>query len=857
MSGLPRIMSRLLAFCAVLGLLGLAVMAAGWVYLSPGLPSAETLREVPLQIPLRVFSRDGRLMAQVGEKRRIPVTWEEIPELVANAFIAAEDDRFYKHPGFDYQGIARAAFKLATTGTRAQGGSTITQQLARNYFLTRERKFERKAREIILAVRIEQEFTKQEILTLYLNKIFLGQRSYGVAAAAEVYFGKRLDELSIAEAATIAGLPKAPSKDNPVTDPDAAVSRRAYVLRRMRELGFIDQAQLAEAMAEPMVSRLHGPRVELDAPYVVEMVRRAAVERFGLSAYSDGYQVITTVDSRLQEAADRALRTGLLEYDWRHGYRGPALRGLIEEGEPVPSPLELNLMIQDLASFPDLAPGVVIGLNEDDSALVWVRGHGDVQVPWENLRRRPWVSDSVVGSRPETVADIINVGDAIYLLRTENRGWLLGQVPEVQGAVVSLDPRDGATVALAGGFDFYDSKFNRAVQARRQPGSSFKPFIYSAALNNGFTTASIVNDAPVVFDSSGQEVAWRPKNHSGKFYGPTRLREGLVRSMNLVSVRLLLGTGVSNTLRHLGPFGFPETVLPRDPSLALGSGAAAPWEIASGYAVFANGGHRVDHHIIDRILMDNGETVWESDARRVCDTCLEARDARTAERDMLASIDPQAQTRFRIATEPGETGEVPTYPDARSMIEQASAWRPDAEETPNFWLEGEEPAPQIISPQNAYLVYDMMRDVIRRGTGRRARELGRNDLAGKTGTSNERRDAWFSGFNGDLVTTVWVGFDQERSLGAGEEGGRTALPVWKYYMAEALEGQPERPLNRPPGIVTARISPETGMLARAGETGAIFEIFEADHVPASPESTPGSGSLDPFDSDAGEEEELF
>jgi penicillin-binding protein 1A len=874
------IILRLLPYAAgLLATVFLGIAAgglAGYYYLAPALPSVEEMRDIPLQIPLRIYSRDGRLIEQIGEKRRNPVEYDDIPEVVIQAFLAAEDDRFFEHPGFDYQGIARAGFKLIATGSRAQGGSTITQQLAREYFLTRDRTFVRKAKELILATQIEREFTKPEILSLYLNKIFLGQRAYGVAAAAEVYFGKQLSELSVAEAATIAGLPAAPSRLNPVSNPDLSRDRRSYVLRRMQELDFIDDQQFEEAMMTPVESHLHGPRVDLRAPYIAEMARSEAVRLLGSEAYTDGYQVVTTIDSRLQRAASSALREALLTYDRRHGYRGPVAQADIaklvvdyasrdaetdvDDDSPaddfVDAPLETrtDVALQDyLSEFPvyrDLNIAIVTGLTpgkEGDtnanSAELFLRNTGHISVPWDRLQWRPYVNDNVIGGAPKSVTELLSVGDVVYLVYGAN-GWQLAQLPEAQGAFVALDPRDGATAALTGGFDYYASKFNRAVQASRQPGSSFKPFIYSAALQNGFTPATIVNDAPVVLDSAGQEESWRPENYSNRFYGPTRLREGLVKSMNLVSVRVLREIGMRRALAHIRPFGFPDSALPRDLSLALGSGGASPWQMAQGFSGLASGGYATERYFIDRIYDSEGQVVYQAAPTMVCGKCapvwFDGREA--AEPGEAISTPAFVEQQQAVAAETaGELQqdvesivrdpEVPSYASAEEMMQQAMDWRPDYTETPLFW-DGRSPAKRIVTAQNSYLIYTMMQDVIRRGTGRRAGALGRKDIAGKTGTSNDRRDAWFSGFNSEIVGIAWVGFDNDsRSLGAGEEGSRTALPMWIDFMAIALGGTDEAPLKQPPGIVTVRIEKDTGLLASANSADAIFEIFEAGSEP--------------------------
>lgn len=808
------------AFLALSGIVLTALIVAGaagaaaWYYLLPGLPSVQTIRDVPLQEPLRVYSRDGRLIARLGEYRRTPVSYAGIPDVLVKAVLAAEDDRFFEHPGFDYQGLARAGINFLLTGSRSQGGSTITQQLARAYFLTPERTFVRKAREILLALQLEAALSKEEILTLYLNKIFFGQRAYGVSAAAEVYFGKDLAALSVAEAALLAGIPKAPSQLNPVSDPVRAGERRAYVLRRMRELDFIDEEAYEAALATVIESRPHATPVELDAPYIAEMARAEMVARFGAGATTDGYRVTTTVDSRLQAEADRALRTGLLDYDRRHGFRGPVGRDALSR---LDAGLERSAGLQRLLdaypTHPDLYPSVVTALRADGGADLFIHDVGPVSLPFTSLRWRAYVNENTVGPQPRSAADMLAAGDVVYLLRTLNRGWLLAQLPVVQGALVAVDPLDGATVALAGGYDFFASKFNRAVQARRQPGSSFKPFIYSAALEHGFTLATVINDAPIVFDTGGpNQTAWRPENSTGRFYGPTRFRDALVQSLNLVSIRILLQMGIRPAVEHIRSFGLPDSAIPANPTLVLGSGAATPREMAGGFAAFANGGYRVEPYLIERIEDARGVVVYEATGRLACPDCGMA---------------------------PAPARQAPAaYAGAGDMIADAGDWRA-AGDDPAFVLSDETPAPRIISPENAYLMYDVMRDVIRRGTGRRALALGRSDLAGKTGTSNDRRDAWFSGYNRELVATVWIGFDQERSLGDREEGSRTALPVWIDFMGEALKGKPEAPLPRPPGIITARISAATGLLALAGTADGVFELFrESDLARIGTDSNP-------------------
>ena len=789
-----------------------AAVIGAYYFVEPGLPRAETIRDIPLQIPLRIFSRDGHLISEIGERRRILVTFDDLPPHVVHAFISAEDRRFFEHPGIDYQGIARAFALLLRSGEISGGGSTLTQQLARDYFLTREQLFTRKLREAFLAYKIEQEFTKEQIMALFLNKMFFGQRAYGVAAAAQVYFNKDLGDINPAEAATLAGVLPAPSRYNPVYSAANATVRRSYVLGRMHDLGYIDDATYEESMNFPMESQLHGAAVELSAPYVAEMVRSEMLKRYGEKTYTAGYQVVTSLDSRLQSAANYALRNGLLEFSRRRGYRGPvtnvALDAAVLETPFEEWPIEIRESLEQYAPG-GLSVALVTALAENNSASIMFRGGVQAAVPWSGISwAKPFIDRETTGPAPEAVTDVLAVGDLIYVMPTTAGSWALAQVPEAQGAVVSMDPYDGAVGALTGGFDFAMSKFNRARQAYRQPGSSFKPFIYSAALENGNTPATVVLDAPVVINSSELEAVWRPINYSGRFYGPTRMREALVRSMNLVSVRLLLfETGVGNAVRHIQKFGFGDAALPHNGSLALGGGAASPLDMAQGYATIANGGHAVKPYVIDAIYGPEGETLYRSEPAVVCDSC--------------------------IAEEPdpffGETEVEPMT--LEEMANVALSYRPDASIAPELY-ENVVTAPQAISPQNIFLVQDMMRDVVRRGTGVRAwRELGRSDLSGKTGTSNDRRDAWFGGFNGDLATVVWVGYDDDLPLGPREEGSRTALPIWIEFTRKALAGVPENQMPMPEGIVMVKIDKETGCPARAGQLNTTFEVFRDGNVP--------------------------
>ena len=800
-----------------LGLGTVATMAVvtsvigAYYYVQPGLPQAETIRDIPLQIPLRIFSRDGYLISEIGQRRRILIDYEDVPDHIVDAFVAAEDGRFFEHPGIDYRGILRAFLQLASTGSIESGGSTLTQQLARDYFLTREQRFTRKLREAFLAYKIEQEFTKEQIMALFLNKMFFGQRAYGVAAAAQVYFDKPLEDINIAEAATLAGVLPAPSRYNPVRSVENATGRRSYVLGRMEDLGFISDEQYAEAMALPMESELHGAAVELHADYVAEMVRREMLSRYGEETYTAGYQVVTSLDARLQNAANYSLRNGLLQFTRRRGYRGPPanfeLTPEILASDMIDWPVEiLNVLDQYVSG--GLSVAIVAKLHENNSADIIFHNGEQAVVPWKGISwAKPYIDPETTGPAPELVSDVLAVGDIIVVMPTDDDDWALAQVPKAQGAVVSVDPQDGAITSLAGGFDFATSKFNRVTQAFRQPGSSFKPFIYSAALEHGNTPATVVLDAPVVINSSELEAVWRPINYSGRFYGPTRMREALVRSMNLVSVRLLLfETGVGNAVRHIAKFGFGDAALPHNGSLALGAGNASPLDMAQGYAVLANGGYAIKPYVMDAIYGPEGETLYRAEPFVVCEEC-----------------NPEPDENTFVAPTPIELS-------LEEMAEVALTYRPDAVTAPQLF-ESANPAPRVISAQNAFLIQDMMRHVIRRGTGRRAMVLGRSDLSGKTGTSNDRRDAWFGGFNADLASIVWVGYDNDTPLGPGEEGSRTALPIWVEFSRVALDGVPHHEMPMPDGIVSRLIDKADGCPASAGQSNTMFEKFRAEHVP--------------------------
>ncbi len=806
------------ALCAVITVAGII---SAYYYVQPSLPAAETIRDIPLQVPMRIFSRDGYLISEIGSRRRIPVTYDEIPEHVVLAFVAAEDRRFFEHPGVDYRGVVRAAVRMVRTGNASGGGgSTLTQQLARDYFLSLEQTIARKLSEAFLAYKIEQEFTKEQIMALFLNKMFFGQRAYGVAAAAQVFFNKELSQINEAEAATLAGVLPAPSLYNPVSGPQNAAIRRGYVLRRMRALNFIDEPTFQASMDYPLESRLHGAAIELNAPYVAEMVRSEMLKRFGESVYTSGYRVQTSLDSRLQRAANYSVRNGLLEFSRRRGYRGAHAHVELSE-EILRMPID-QWPEEILAPLDQYAPGglsvaLVTAVTDNNQANIVFSDRTSAQLPWSGIRwAKAYIDGERFGPDPESATQVLGVGDIIHVMPTRNDSWALAQVPKAQSALVSIDPFDGAISALTGGFDFTVSKFNRARQAYRQPGSAFKPFIYSAALEHGNTTATVVLDAPVVISSSELEAIWRPINYSGRFYGPTRMREALVRSMNLVSVRLLLfETGIGNAVRHIKKFGFGDATLIRNGSLALGGGDASPLDMAQGYAVLANGGHAVTPYLIDSIFGPGDEPLYRAKPAIVCNEC----------------VADKAESAPLVTNESSGTAAVNKEDLLEQMAEVVKSYRPDANAAPELFAHVKV-APQVITPQNAFLMQDMMRDVVRRGTGVRARrELGRSDLSGKTGTSNDRRDAWFGGFNADIATVVWVGYDDSQPLGPGEEGSRTALPIWIEFIRIALKNVAEHQMPMPEGMVSVRIDRETGCPARAGQANAIFEVFRDGHVP--------------------------
>ena len=783
-----------------------------YLYLSPKLPSVEELREIELQIPLRVHSQDLKVIAEFGEKKRTPVSFDEIPQPMIDAFLAAEDDSFFEHKGIVISGLARAAMELITTGSIRSGGSTITMQVARNFFLSKRQEFTRKFNEILLAFRIEEELSKQDILSLYANKIYMGNRAYGVGAAAQVYYGKTLDQLSLAEVATIAGLPKAPSRYNPLANSERAMQRRNWILGRMLSLGTINQEQYLESSAEQDTASYHGSISELDAAYGAEMVRQEVVNKFGLKAYTEGYTAITTLDSAMQSRAVKALQAGIMAYDQRHGYRGAEIAEVAQE--------DWEATLKSTAVYGGLEPAIVTEVAEDHLTILTKDGLS-LPVNWadglENLRLYKTVNARTAPI--ESAATLFKVGDLIRILRHANDRVSLTQLPEAQAAMVALAPNNGGIRALVGGFDYRQSRFNRVTQATRQPGSNFKPFIYTTALKNGFTPASMINDAPVVFDDVKLEETWRPENDGGKFYGPTRLREALYRSRNLVSIRLLRRMGIDRTLEGLQSFGFDTSDMPLDLSLALGSHALTPLEIARGYAVFANGGYLIKPYILDKVIDRDGNVIYQANPDTVCEPC-ETPDNNGSANNQTESQDIDLQLE-QLLSNLAQESLLQNEQDSWQAIVQALQTTNEIETVA---------AKRVVDKQTAFLIDSMLKDVILRGTGKKAQKLNRSDLAGKTGTTNGPRDAWFSGYSPHLVATAWVGFDDNLLLGRNEYGGSSALPIWIEFMGSALADKAPIQRPQPNGIVMVKIDAKTGQRVAPHQDG-IFEFFRKGNAP--------------------------
>lgn len=809
-------------FRVLLGLAVLTILIVGvaafltYKRLEPNLPDIDALADVELHLPLSVYTSDAKMIAEFGEKRREQLLIEDTPQLLIDAVIASEDDRFYEHPGVDYQGLIRAGINLLKTGRKGQGGSTITMQVARNIYLSPEKTYIRKINEILLALKIERQISKDEILELYLNIPYLGNRAYGAASAAKVYYGKSIGELDLAQAAMIAGLPKAPSLYNPIVNPERALVRRNYVLRRMRELGKITNAEFNDAKNQPVTAQLHRAATDLEAEYVSEMARAQMIEWLGDKAYTGGYKVYTTINSEHQVAANKALRRALQSYEQRHGFRLPG-KATAEDAE---SQETVDEILASMPGYGDLEAAMVVE-SGDAIARAQLQGGLIVEVPWSNMA---WASpmseeDSELRlySRP---SELLSPLDLVYLQHLQEvpeppelkegetapllpvPGYALAQMPDVEGALVSIAPQTGKITALVGGYDFYRSKFNRVTQAYRQPGSNFKPFVYSAALEHGDTAASIYNDTPIVLEDNVLEDEWRPRNYSGRFFGPTRLREALVKSRNLVSIRVLQELGIPRTIRYVKRFGFENRSLPKNLSLVLGSGDMTPLQLAAGYTVFANNGYAVPTRFIERVEDADGRVIYRAADVVFCDDGEQCQ-------HIAKSISSNAESTEQSSAGSGAD------PDAHVLADGS----------------GQIAAPRVIDDRNAFIMRSIMREVIQRGTATRAKVLGRGDIAGKTGTTNDLFDAWFTGFNSSLVATAWIGYDEQRSLGPRESGGVAALPMWVDYMRVALDGVEEDREYQPEGIATARIDRKTGKLASPGAKNAYFEFFREENLP--------------------------
>ncbi len=807
-------------------ILGIATIFITYKIMEHDLPSVDSIRQYKLQVPLRIYSKDGKLMRVFGSKRRTPAKLKDMPKDLINAYIAGEDANFYNHIGIDPKGILRAVYEIITTGHKKSGGSTITMQLTRNVFLSLEQTYTRKLKEMFLAFKIEQTISKDEILELYLNKIFLGHRSYGVVAAADMYYGKTLKELTLAESAMLAAPPKAPSRINPITSPKRAKQRRDYILGRMLNLKYISKKDHDKAIATEVHARAHEPVIELNAPWIAEMVRAELLEKYGDSIYTDGYVVTTTIDSHLQQAAEMAVQNGLQTYDKRHGYRG-AIQHFEIDAENEDSINNVLDKIKDIPATAGLEASLVTFVDEKSMLVRLIDGQ-DAEISFETSKwAAPYIDNNKIGDKPKAMTDIAQVGDVAMVKRDEKGDFVLAQIPKVQGALISLNPNTGAMNALVGGFSFGLSKFNRVTQAKRQPGSGFKPLLYSGALDAGLTASTLINDAPIVFDDMKLEKAWRPQNYNQKFMGPMRLREGIVKSKNLVSIRVLDRIGIDSGRNHILKFGFDPDDIPRDLSIALGSPNVPPLAMARAFSVFANGGYLINPYLIETIKNQNHEIVYQHDKIILCDDCEEKQ----------AFLEAQAEEKTKLDVDKlNQTNEIEKNQTENEPFEQKLSF-----------------PPRVISLANGFIIESFMKDVIRRGTGARAMALKRNDLAGKTGTANEQRDAWFNGYQRNIVTHAWVGFDTPETLGRRETGGHVALPIWMDFMREALKDVPEYQRPIPPGVIAAQIDKTTGLLTDKKGAKTMLEYFLAGHLPQE-ESTEDPQATD-IEED--EEDDLF
>ncbi len=811
MPRIPRLFRWILLGSVTLALIG-AIAAGILVYVvSARLPDVQSLRNIELQEPMYVYARDGRLIGLFGEMRRYPVDIRDVPPRVKQAFLAAEDANYYEHHGVDFTGVARAIWLLAKTGgqERVAGGSTITQQVAKQFFLSSEYSFRRKFAEMLLAMKMERELGKDEIFGLYLNKSFFGNRAYGVGAAAEFYYGKKLDELSLDEIATLAGTPKFPSSGNPLDNPERNRERRDnYILPRMAQLGYVSASEATAAGKVPMHAAPHERKVEVHAPYVAEMVRQEMIARFGGDVLSKGYHVTTTIDPTLQAAAVGSVIEGLRIYDHRHGWRAPEQKVELDDGMDAKA---IGAKLRQIPPQAGLFPAVVTGSSSEGLQVVLA----DASQLTLGRSATSWTGKSVASLAQR--GDVVRVRRDIGNKPDADPIWVLDQLPRAQTALVSLEADTGAVRALVGGYSYAGSKFNRATQARRQPGSSFKPFLYAAAFERGFNPASIVLDAPVVFKDRRGHM-WRPQNDSGNFAGPMRLREALVQSRNLVSVRLLDAIGVDYARRYISHFGFDEASLPPNLSMSLGTASLTPLSVARGYTAFANGGFLTTPYFIESIRDRDGTEVFKEKPPTACPQCTVVQQPGQAN----ATVAQTKVAGFNL----GPTASASTPAVTTTSTGNVAATVTPAPATPidpDMLI-----APRAIDPRVAFQMQSMMRDVVRRGTATAARVLGRDDIGGKTGSTNDHRDAWFSGFGGQYVTTVWVGRDDFRSLGYREYGGKAALPIWINYMRAALKDQPERNPSPPTGMI--QVSVGAGGKLLPGGSGGVVEWIKAEDL---------------------------
>ena len=792
-----NILKKLALFVIFITIFVVMTIIGAFLYATPQVPEIDSLKNVKLQTPMRIFTQDGRLIGEFGDVRREPVTFEQIPENFINALVATEDQRFYEHSGVDFKGLLRVLKVAATTGEFSEGASTLTMQTARNMFLTRDQRLKRKLIEMFLAVRMEQELSKEQILELYTNKVHFSHRAYGLAAASEVYYGKHLSELTLPEAAMMAGLLKGESAYNPISNPERALGRRNLVLSRMLDENYINQDAYQLATETPLTATKHAADLDVGAPYVAETVRLDVINRFGReTAYNHGLDIVTTINSKHQEIANNALRQGLLEYDRRHGYKGPEQQ--IEDFANKETQ-ELLQILNNTPTIAGLEPAIVLEVGEKTVKALNKEGV-EITIPWEGLNwAAKFISDSRIGYKPKTASEVAAAGDLIRVIQVEEQ-WQLSQIPEASAGFVSIRSKDGGITSLVGGFDYFTNKFNLVTQARRQPGSNIKPFIYGAAFSKGFTPASLVNDAPYVKVNNEIDEVWRPQNDNLKYNGPTRLRVGLKRSINTISTRLIDSIGPAYAEDYLAKIGLPDEHMDPYQSLALGTASFTPLEMATAYAVLANGGYQVEPYYIEKVTTSYGDILYQATPKVVCEECEQIK--------------------------------------INNQIREAK-YKPEIRNYPELPLPEHKIAKEVIDPRDAFILYDMMKDVIHSGTAttqlkrRGSSLLERHDLAGKTGTANDYKDAWFSGFNDKLVASAWMGFsDHRRSLGRYEYGGKAALPIWASFMEKALDGVPEQEIIQPPGVVSAKIDPETGKLAALGQQNAMFEYFRDDNVPS-------------------------